>query len=77
MFFLTEQTIWEIKKIHHKFCQQFAESQVIAANFNWNLLALKSTLRMELLEEMQKAFPYTDMPEELPVFVAMCQKRDK
>jgi hypothetical protein len=40
------------KPINDEFGQQFAESHVIAVNFNWKLLALKSTLRLELSEEM-------------------------
>jgi hypothetical protein len=31
---------------------------------------------MGLLEEMKESFKYSDMPEELPAFVTVCQKRD-
>ena len=31
---------------------------------------------MGLSKEMKDSFTYCDMPEELPVFLAVCQKRD-
>jgi len=31
---------------------------------------------MELSEEMKHSFTYSDMPEELPAFMTVCQKWD-
>jgi len=31
---------------------------------------------MGLSKEMKNMFTYSDMPEELPVFVTVCQERD-
>jgi hypothetical protein len=31
---------------------------------------------MGLSEEMKDSFTYSDMPEELPAFVTVCQNRD-
>jgi len=66
----------EIKQKNHKFPQYDAEFQVIAADIDWNPSALRNSLRMGLLEGMKDSFAYSDMPEELPAFVMVCQKRD-
>ena len=71
-----ERKMREIKQKHHEFPQYYAEFQVIAADLDWNPSALRNTLKMGLSEEMKDSFTYSNMPEELPAFVAVCQKRD-
>jgi hypothetical protein len=66
----------EIKQKNREFSQYYAESQVIAADLDWNPSALRTALRMGMSEEMKHSFTYSDMPEELPAFVTVCQKRD-
>ena len=66
----------EIKHKNREFSQYYAEFQVIAADLDWNPSALWNALRSGLSEEMKDSFMHTDMPDELPAFVAMCQKRD-
>jgi hypothetical protein len=66
----------EIKQKNPEFSQYYAEFQVIAADLNWNPLALRNALRMGLSEEMKDSFTYSNMPEELPAFVTICHKRD-
>jgi len=66
----------EITKKNSEFSQYYAEFQVIAADLDWNPSALQNALRMGLSEEMKDSFTYSDMPEELPAFVMVCQKRD-
>jgi len=70
---------WKIrgnKRKNREFSQYYAEFQVIAADLDWNPSALRNALRMGLSEEMIDSFTYSDMPEELPAFVTVCQKRD-
>jgi len=71
-----EQKIREIKQKNREFSQYYAEFQVIAADLDWNPSALRNALRMGLSEEMKDSFTYSNMPEELPAFVTICQKRD-
>jgi len=71
-----ERKIREIKQKNREFSQYYAEFQVIAADLDWNPLALRNALRIGLSEEMKDSFTYSDMPEELPAFVTVCQKRD-
>jgi hypothetical protein len=71
-----ERKMREIKQKNREFSQYYAEFQVIAADLDWNPSALRNALRMGLSEEMKDSFTYSDMPEELPVFVTVCQKRD-
>jgi hypothetical protein len=66
----------EIKPMSREFCQYYAGFQVIAADLDWNPSALRNAVRMGLSEEMKDSFTYSDMPEELPAFVTVCQKRD-
>jgi len=49
---------------------------VIAANLNWNPSELQNAISIGLSEVMKDMFMYTDMPEELPAFVTVCQKLD-
>jgi len=65
-----------MKQKNREFSQDYAEFQVIAADLDWNLLALRNAPRSGLSEEMKDSFIYTDMAEELPAFVTLCQKRD-
>jgi len=71
-----ERKMREIKQKNREFSQYYAEFQVIAADLDWNPSALRNALRMGLSEEMKDSFTYSDMPEELPAFVTVCQKRD-
>jgi len=71
-----ERKMREIKQKNREFSQYYAEFQVIAADLDWNPSALQNALRMGLSEEMKDSFTYSDMPEELPAFVTVCQKRD-
>jgi hypothetical protein len=66
----------EIKQKNREFSQYYAEFQVIAADLDWNPSALRNALRMGLSEEMKDSFTYSEMPEELLVFVTVYQKRD-
>jgi hypothetical protein len=72
----TEQKMREVTQMKRDFSQYYAEFQVIAADLDWNPSALQNALRMGLSEEMKDSFTYSDMPEELPAFVTVCQKRD-
>jgi len=71
-----ERKMREIKQKNREFSQYYAEFQVIAADLDWNPSALRNALRMGLSEEMKDSFTYSDMPEELPALVTVCQKRD-
>jgi len=71
-----ERKMWEIKQKNCEFSQYYAEFQVIATDLDWNPSALRNALRIGLSEEMKDSFTYSDMPEELPAFVTVCQKRD-
>jgi len=71
-----ERKMREIKQMNREFSQYYAEIQVIAADLGWNPSALRNALWMGLSEEMKDSFTYSDMPEELPACVAVCQKRD-
>jgi hypothetical protein len=66
----------EIKQKNHKFSEYCAEFQVIGANLDWNPSALRNPLRMGLSQEMKDSFTYSDMPEELLMFLTIGQKRD-
>jgi hypothetical protein len=66
----------EIKQKNCEFSQYYDEFKGIAADLDWNSLALRNALRMGLSEEMKDSFTYSDMPEELPAFVTVCQKQD-
>jgi hypothetical protein len=66
----------EIKQKNRELSQYYAEFQVIATDLDWNPSAHRNALRMGLSEEMKDSFTYSDMPEELPAFVTVCQKRD-
>jgi hypothetical protein len=66
----------EIKPKNWEFSQYYAEFQVITTDLDWNLLALGYTLRMGLSEEIKDSFAHSNMPEELPAFVRVCQKQD-
>jgi len=71
-----ERKMREIKQKNREFSQYYAEFQVIAADLDWNPSALRNALKMGLSEEMKDSFTYSDMPEELPAFVTVCQKWD-
>jgi len=71
-----EQMMREIDQKHSEFSQNYGDVQVITANLDWNPSTLRNALRMGLCEEVKDSFTYSDMPEELPVFVMFCHKRD-
>ena len=71
----TERNMREIKQKTCEFSQYYAEFQVIAADLDWNLSALRNALQMGLSEDMKYSMRYSNVPEELPVFVTVCQKR--
>jgi hypothetical protein len=71
-----EQNMMEIKQKNRQLSQYYAGFQVIAADLDWNPSALRNDLRSGLSEEMKDSFIHTDMPDELPAFVTLCQKRD-
>jgi hypothetical protein len=71
-----ERNMKEIKQKNREFSLYSAEFQVIAADLDWNPSALRNSLRSGLSEEMKDSFINTDMPDELPAFVTLCQKRD-
>jgi len=66
----------ESKQKNHHFSQYYAEFQVIAANLDWNPSALRNALWTGLPKEIKDSFTYRDMPEQLPLFVMVGQKRD-
>jgi hypothetical protein len=66
----------DIKQRNREFSLYYAEFQVIAADLDWNPSALRNALRSGLSEEMKDSFIHTDMPDALPAFVTLCQKRD-
>jgi hypothetical protein len=66
----------EIKQKNPDFSQYYAEVQIMAADLDWNPSAVRNALRMGLSEEMKDSFTYCDMPEGLPAFVTVFQKRD-
>jgi len=61
---------------NHEFSQYYAEFQVIAADLDWNPSALRNALRMGLSEQIKDSFTYSNLSEELPAFVTVCQKQD-
>jgi len=71
-----ERNMKEIKQRNREFSLYYAEFQVIAADLDWNPSAIRNALRSGLSGEMKDSFIHTDMPEELPAFVTLCQKRD-
>jgi hypothetical protein len=71
-----ERKMREIKQKNRVFSQYYAEFQVITADLDWNPSALQNALRIGLSEEKKDSFTYSDMPEELPAFVTVCQNRD-
>jgi hypothetical protein len=71
-----ERAMKEIKQRNRQFSLYYAEFQVIAADLDWNPSALRNALRSGLSEEMKDSFIHTDMPDDLPAFVTLCQKRD-
>jgi len=71
-----ERKMREIKQKNREFSQYYAEFQVIAAYLDWNPSALRNALRIGLSEEMKDSFTYSDMPDNLPAFVMVCQKWD-
>jgi hypothetical protein len=66
----------EIKLKNCEFSVYYAEFQVIAADLDWIPSALRNALRSGLSEEMKDSFIHTDMPDELPEFMTLCQQRD-
>jgi len=66
----------EIRQKNREFSQYYAEFLVIAADLDWNPSALQNALRMGLSEKMKDSFKSSDMPDELPTFVMVCQKPD-
>jgi hypothetical protein len=72
----TKRKLQDIKQKKSEFSQYYAEFQVIAADLDWNPSALRNALRVGLSEEMKDSFIHTDMPDDLPAFVTLCQKRD-
>jgi hypothetical protein len=71
-----ERNIREIKQTNREFSLYYTEFQVIAADLYWNPSALRNPLRSGLSEEMMDSFIHTNMPDELPAFITLCQKRD-
>jgi len=70
-----EQKMPEIKQKTREFSLYYAEFQVIAEDLDWDPSSLRNALRMGWSEEMKDSFMYSDMPERLPAFVTVCQKR--
>jgi len=66
----------EIKQQNRESSQSDVEFEVIAADLDWNPSALRNALRMWLSKDQKYSFTYSDMPEELPAFVSVCQIRD-
>jgi hypothetical protein len=71
-----ERKMREIKQKNCKIFPYYAEFQIIAADLDWNPSPVRNALRMGLSEEMKYSFTYSNMAEELPAFVTVCQKRE-
>jgi len=71
-----QRKMQEIKQKNRKFSQYYAEFQVIAADWDWNPSALRKALQMALSEGLKDSFTYSDMPDDLPAFMTVCQKQD-
>ena len=72
----TELEMQEIKQRNREFSQWYAEFQVIAADLDWNPLAVQNAHTMGQSEEMKDSITYSNMPEEFPAFATVCHKRD-
>jgi len=72
----TERMMREVKQTNSEFSRCYAEFKVIAADLDWDPSALPHALRLGLSEEMQNSLTYSDMPEELPAYLTICQKQD-
>jgi len=70
----TERKKWQIEQKNPKFSQYTAEFQVIAADVDWNPLALRNGILMVLSKEMNDSFTYGVLPEGLPAFPTVFQK---
>jgi hypothetical protein len=73
---MAERNMRAIKQKNWEFSQYYAEFQVSAADLDWNPSALRNSLRSGLSDEMKDSIIHTDMPEDLPAFLTLCQKRD-
>jgi hypothetical protein len=71
-----ERNMREIKQKNREFSQNYAEFQVIGADLDWNPSAIRNALSSGLSEKMKDSFIRTDMRENLPAFVTVCQKWD-
>ena len=68
-----ERRMREFQQKNHEFYQHYAELKVIAADLDRNSSALRNAVRMRLSEAMKDSFTYSEMPEQLPAFVTVCQ----
>ena len=66
-----ERKMREINQMNCEFSQYYAEFQVIAADLDWNLSALRNTLPMGLSKSMEDSCMYSNMPDELPSCVTV------
>ena len=71
-----ERNMKEIKQMNQELFLYYAQFQVIAADLDWNPSALRNALRTGFSEEMKDSFIPTDMPDQPPAFVTLCQKWD-
>jgi len=72
-----ERKLQVIIQNYRKFSQYYAEFQVIVAEVDCNPSALRNALvQLGLSNEMKDSIEHSDMPEEHPAFVTVCQKRD-
>jgi hypothetical protein len=67
----------DIKELNREFYDYYAAFEVIAAKLDWNSSAVRNAIRMGLTGEMKDSYTYSDVPEELPAFLTVCQKRDE
>lgn len=66
----------EIKQLNPESSQYYAEFRVIVADHDWNPSPMQNAPKMELYEEMQDLVTNSNMPEEPPAFVRVCQKQN-
>jgi len=71
-----ERKMREITQKNRKCSQYYAEFQVIAADLHWNPSVLRNALQMGLSDELKDFFTSSNIPDELPAFVTVCQKWD-
>jgi len=64
------------KQLNCEFSHCYVAFQVIAANPDWNLLAVRTALAMWLSGEMNHSFTYSNIPEEISGLVTVSHNQE-